>query len=166
MPFAELDALYWRPGWQAPSEEEFRARLREVAAGDAWVGTGSYYRHTRPVLWPRLETIVWLDLPLRVVIQRILRRSWRHSRSHELLWGTNVERFWRQVKLWSPQNSLIAFAVCNRGAVRRRQEAAMRDPELAHVRWVRLRSQRELDDWLAARLAEAAVGPGAGGAGP
>jgi adenylate kinase family enzyme len=111
VPFIELDALFWKPGWQESGEEEFRERLLCSHAGDAWVSSGNYLRHTREVTWPRAEAIIWLDFPLWRTVPRILTRSWRRWRRKELLWGTNYERFWDQLKLWSPSNSLIAYSV-------------------------------------------------------
>jgi len=31
-----LDLHFWKPGWVAPSESEWRDRQRELLAGDAW----------------------------------------------------------------------------------------------------------------------------------
>jgi chloramphenicol 3-O-phosphotransferase len=37
VPFVELDALYWKPGWEESSDEEFVPRVMEATAGDGWV---------------------------------------------------------------------------------------------------------------------------------
>jgi len=155
VPFVELDALYWQPGWVGSNEDEFREKIREATAGDGWVVAGGYHRHTEPLLWPRVETIVWLDLPLRTSTWRILKRSWRRSREKELLWGTNQEKFWPQLKFWDA-DSLVTFTWKNHRSRRRRYEAAMADPRWPHIKWVRLRRQRELDAWL--RTAETGSG--------
>ena len=105
---------------------------------------GSYHR-TLPITWPRADTIVWLNLPLPLVIRRILVRSWRRSRSEELLWGTNVERFWTHSKLWDRHQSLVTWALTTHWRHRRQYARAMRDPEWAHIRFVRLRSVRGID---------------------
>lgn len=95
--------------------------------------------------WPRAETVIWLDLPLRVTVWRILRRSWVRWRRHELLWGTNEEKFWEQLKLWSREDSLIAFTVGTRHERHRRYLGAMSDPQWAHIRFIRLRTAAEVD---------------------
>ena len=154
VPWVELDALYWKPGWQEPADEEFQAKLAAAVAGDGWVVAGNYYRHTSPSLWARAETIVWLDFPLHILAPRIVQRSWQRWRRNELLWGTNKERFWPQLKLWAPRDSLIAFAWQHRKSFRERQLAAMADPRWAHVRFVRLRSRAEVNRLLAMLEAE------------
>jgi adenylate kinase family enzyme len=153
-PFVELDALYWKPNWVGSEDEEFQQKIREATAGDSWVVAGGYSRHTVPTIWPRADMIVWLDFPLRTSVWRIIRRSWRRSRSNELLWGTNYEKFWPQFKLWGDE-SLITFTVKNHRRRGRGYTAAMDNPRLLQVTWVRLRNQHEVDKWLAGM--EAAV---------
>src|SRR5688572_20144357 len=99
VPLVELDALNWKPGWVESTDEEFFPKIVEATSGDGWVVAGSYSR-TRELYWSRLETVIWLDLPLAVSVWRVLVRSWRRSRNRELLWGTNYERFWPQLKVW------------------------------------------------------------------
>jgi adenylate kinase family enzyme len=147
VPLVELDALYWKPDWVESADEEFFPKVAEATSGDGWVVAESYSR-TRELYWSRLETVIWLDLPLAVSVWRVLVRSWRRSRNRELLWGTNYEGFAKHLKLWSPKDSLVAWAVTTHGQARRRNLEAMLDPRWRHVRWVRLQSQREVDEFL------------------
>jgi adenylate kinase family enzyme len=146
VPFVELDALFWKPGWVESSDEEFFPKIVEATSGDEWVVAGSYSR-TRELYWSRLDTVIWLDLPLALSVVRIVRRSWRRSRNRELLWGTNYERFWPQLKVWS-QDSLINWAVTSRRRARQRNFEAMADPRWSHLRWLQFRSQREVDEFV------------------
>jgi hypothetical protein len=41
--FARSDLSFWKPGWVAPSETEWRDKQRDVLAGDAWVADGNYH---------------------------------------------------------------------------------------------------------------------------
>jgi hypothetical protein len=88
--------------------------------------------------------MVWLDFPLRVTLPRVLARSWRRSRSSRLLWGTNRERFWPQLKLWSAE-SLLHWNIKRHRPRRRFHEDAMDDPAWRHLRFVRIRNQRAVD---------------------
>jgi adenylate kinase family enzyme len=148
--FVELDALFWEPNWQEPDREQFAAKVREAISGPRWVLAGNYTTRASAIVWPSVETIVWLDFPLRVTLPRIVRRSWRRTRTKELLWGTNYERFWPQLKVWSPKDSLLAYNIRHGRAARQRLERAMNDPAFAHIRWVRLRSPGAVREWLAA----------------
>lgn len=147
VPFVELDALFWKPNWVGSEDDEFREKIVEATAGDGWIVAGSYSRHAEPTIWPRAEAIVWLDFPLRTSLWRIVKRSWRRSRSNELLWGTNHEKFWPQLKLWDDE-SLLTFTWKNHRLKRDRYRSMMADPSWSHLRWVPLRNQAELDAWL------------------
>jgi hypothetical protein len=81
---------------------------------------------------------VWLDLPLPLLVRRMLARSWRRCRNHVLLWGTNYESFWRQ--FYDPQGVLV-YTLRHYRARRRSLTQEMAAPEHAHIDFVRLRSQ-------------------------
>ena len=147
-PFIELDALFWKPGWTPPPDDEFREKLLESHARDSWVSAGNYLRHTRHLTWPLAETIIWLDFPLRITTPRVLARSWRRWRSKELLWGTNRERFWHQLKFWSPNDSLIAYNALQHRKHRATFEQAMDDARAAGKRFLRLASPRAVERLL------------------
>ena len=148
VPFIELDALFWEPGWVEPETAVFRERVRRAIATDAWVVDGNYRSRQQDISWAAADTVVWLDLGLATLVRRCVQRSWRRSRSGDLLWGTNRERFWNHLMLWDPQRSLIAFTIRTHHARRRDYEAAVADPRWSHVTFIRLRSRREVDDWL------------------
>lgn len=154
VPHIELDAINWLPGWVERDHEGFRAILAQQTAGDGWVVSGNYLsRGAEAILWSRADTLVWLDFPLRVIIPRQLVRSWRRWRTNELLWGTNHERFFPQLKFWDP-DSLVGFTLANRARHRRRLLAAMTGPRQTDAAWVRLTSQAEVDRFLAATIAQ------------
>lgn len=141
----ELDALAWNPGWDLAPDDEFRMRVGKAIASDGWIVDGNYSR-ARDLLWARAGTVVWLDLPLSVILPRIMRRSWRRWRSKELLWGSNRETFWAH--FLPGDRSLIWFTARTFHKRRRDLQAAMADPEWQHLTWMRFRSTRELERWV------------------
>ena len=148
IPLVELDALNWEPNWVGLNDTnpaELERRMQEATSGDSWVVAGSYSGFSSRVFWPRLQTVVWLDLPLPQLVGRVLIRSWRRWRSKELLWGTNYEHFWRQLKVWDQKNSLLAFIVAFHDHKRRSMLVRMADPRWAHIRFVRLRTSSEVE---------------------
>ena len=148
----ELDALHWEPNWVALSDRdpaEFERRLHAATAGDAWVVAGSYVRFSERVFWRRLETVIWLDLPLPVLLARAVTRSWRRWRSRELLWGTNHERFWPQLMVWRREESLMWWIATQQRRKRRDMIERMADPTWRHIRFVRLVSTVEIERFVA-----------------
>ena len=82
----ELDALNWERGWVALNEsdpEELERRFCAATGGERWVTAGSYTGLCQRAFWPRLDSIVWLDLPMRICVWRLLRRTWQRWRSRE-----------------------------------------------------------------------------------
>ncbi|MPZ98187.1 MAG: adenylate kinase [Dehalococcoidia bacterium] len=153
VPFVELDALFWKPGWVEAEDEEFRTRVRDATAGDAWVIAGNYNTRTQDITWPRAETIIYLDYPLPLVLWRVLNRSWRRWRSRELLWGTNRESFWKHLTSWD--DSLLVFAVQAQRKHRQRWPELVSDPRWSQTRFLRFCSPAETQRWFESLRPEA-----------
>jgi adenylate kinase family enzyme len=152
VPFVELDALNWLPGWVGLNDidpGQLVKRMQEATAGDGWVVAGSYSSLSQHAFWERLQTVIWLDLPARVLVARMITRSWRRWRSRELLWGTNHETFWPQFAVWRQEESLLWWIVTQHARKRADMYRWMRDPGFAHVRFVRLGTPRDVRDFLA-----------------
>lgn len=147
VPFIELDALYWDPDWTPVDPAIFLKRVHQAIESPAWVLAGNYAQQ-QGISWPAADTVVWLDLPLPRILYRIIKRSWRRWRSRELLWGTNYERFWTQLKLWDTEESLITYTVMNHRRRRKKYAETMGDPAWSHLSFVRLRSTAEIEKWL------------------
>jgi adenylate kinase family enzyme len=43
LPVIHLDLHFWKSGWVAPSETEWREKQCGVLAGDAWIADGNYH---------------------------------------------------------------------------------------------------------------------------
>jgi adenylate kinase family enzyme len=141
VPHVELDALHWGPHWSEPSAEEFRARVDEATSAPGWVADGSYHAKLGDSLLERADFVVWLDLPFRTVARRIWVRTLRRIRRREELWAGNRET-WRDA--FFSRDSLFVWIVTTHRARRRRYLDRLDRYEFVH-----LRSQREIEDWLA-----------------
>ena len=149
--FVDLDAINWLPNWVALNETDrpqLERRFRAATQGQRWVTAGSYTATAQRAFWPRLDTIVWLDLPAPLLMWRCLRRSWRRWRTGELLWGTNVERFWPQLAMWRGEDSLLWWIATQHRRKRRATLAAMVDPRWSHIRFVRLKSSADIEAFV------------------
>lgn len=148
VPFVDLDALYWKPGWQEPETEQFRQKVDQETAGPSWVVAGNYLRQQQDISWTRANRVVWLDIALPIILGRVVTRSFRRWKNRELLWGTNHERFFSHFKLWDRHTSLLAWAVWRHERGRGTYAAAMRDPRWRHIEFHRLGSTAEAERWL------------------
>jgi shikimate kinase len=141
VPFVELDALVHGPNWTETPDDELRRLLEPVLAGEGWVIDGGYRGKIGNLVWERADVIVWIDLPLRVWMPRLLRRTVRRLRRQEQLWNGNRETIRGAFLEW---NGLFPYAL--RLHFRRRRTYPR---ELAGFRYVRLRSQAEVDAFVA-----------------
>ena len=137
-PLLELDSVYHQADWTPLPAEEFRRRVLAVAAGDTWVIDGGY-RAVRDIVWSRADTVVWLDMPKRTVMRRVIWRTLRRVAGRAELWNGNRER-WRNVFSWDPEQSIISWAWHKHGPQRERYAALMADSGYGHLRFVRLTS--------------------------
>jgi adenylate kinase family enzyme len=154
VPFVELDALVHGPNWTETTDDDLRAAVEPIVASGAWVIDGSYHRKLGDLVLRGADVVVWLDLPIRVWLPRLIKRTVRRVGGRELLWNDNRETL-RGV-LWG-RESLFAWAF--RSHIRRRRQW----PEaLASYPVVRLRTTAEVD----AFLAEAALRRGDAGTQP
>jgi adenylate kinase family enzyme len=155
-PFVELDSLQHQAGWTPMPPDEFRARVGEVAAGERWVLDGNYSTVREDVVWPRADTVVWLDLPKRVVMGQILRRTAGRVLTRRELWNGNRENL-RSALSRDPDRSVVMWAWTTHSSVHDRYRVAAEDPRWSHLRFVRLTSRAAVGAFLAE--ATAAVQP-------
>ncbi len=141
VPFVELDALVHGPNWTETPDAELRARVAPIVASDGWVIDGTYARKLGDLVIRSADVVVWLDLPVRIWLPRLLRRSARRLRRREVLWNGNRETL-RDV-VWGRESLVIWSA---RTHVHRRRTWPA---ELAGLAVLRLRSPHEVETFLA-----------------
>lgn len=149
----ELDALHHGPGWTAPTREEFQARVAAALDGatDGWVACGNYSAVRAEVVWPRADTVVFLDLPRPIVMRQVVLRTLRRTITREELWNGNREPLGNLFRL-DPEQSIIRWAWVRHDVYRQRYRAAPEEPSNAHLDFVLLRSTAEVAGFLAAAI--------------
>jgi adenylate kinase family enzyme len=141
VPYRELDALYHGPNWVP--RPEFVADVAAFAATGAWVSEWQY-RTVRAVLLERAEVLVWLDLPRWRVFAQLVQRTLRRRRRATVLWNGNVEpALWT---IFTDPEHILRWAWQSYPRVAERVGAVLSDPDGPPV--VRLRSRREITEWL------------------
>ena len=81
LPGVYLDVLFWRPGWNAPPDEEFRAVLDAAVAEEQWILDGNFLRDDAPdPRFARADTVLFLDLPRTTCLRRAIWRAVRERR--------------------------------------------------------------------------------------
>lgn len=137
----EIDALWHGPNWQSCGPEELHARVSAATEGDGWISDGTYHTIIGDLVLERAETVVWLDLPVRLVMWRLVRRSWVRKRDRVELWHGNREEGWLNQVRW------LFWPAFTRAFENRRRLPALfaRHP---HLEVHRLRSDREVEEFV------------------
>ncbi|HEX6490257.1 MAG TPA: hypothetical protein VF002_02645 [Gaiellaceae bacterium] len=144
LPYVELDALHHGPNWSEPTAAEFQARVRPEVERPGWVIDGNYEAKLGALVLEAADTVVWLDLPLRVKLARLWRRTRHRIRNDVELWNGNRET-WRNT-LWG-RDSLFVWALRSHRRQRRTYPARIPPDRL-----VRLRSDAEIRRWLESEI--------------
>ena len=153
VPFVELDALHFLPNWVERPAEEFKQLVEETLDDmhDGWVVDGQYQNKLGSLTLEQADTLIWLELPWRVIFWRTFRRAIRRARDRNLICGENIES-WRQT--FFSRNSLIYWYIGQRIGGGYKRAIAKREQRLresgGHATVIRLSSARELDEFYAA----------------
>lgn len=143
LPCLELDSVFHQPGWRPKPDDVFRAEVAAFVGGDDWVVDGNYTSHgVAQLVWPRADTVVWMDMPRSVVMRRVIRRTLRRALTREELWNGNREPL---TNLYStkPEKNIIVWAWTRFAPTGEKYERMTSDGTWAHLRVIRLRSESE-----------------------
>jgi len=140
LPLVHLDQRYWRAGWAPMPEAEWRAEVERLVAEERWILDGNF-GGTFARRLEACDTVVLLDLPRLTCLWRVLRRRLAHrGRAREDMTAGCPERlsvdflWW----IWRYPSASLPKKLRELQSLRPGQRAAV------------LRSQREIDDFLAA----------------
>jgi adenylate kinase family enzyme len=133
-----LDMLYWRPGWVETPKPEWQQTVAELIKRDEWIMDGNY-SGTLDVRFTACDTVIFLDLPRRVCLWRILKRFvlYRNQRRPDMAAGCH-EQLSLEFILW----------VWRYGQRSRPKVLALLAEHAHGKRVIRLRSTAEVERFL------------------
>jgi adenylate kinase family enzyme len=143
-PHVEFDALFWNANWQFAPNSVVAERLRDSTSGPVWILDGNCLEF-KDIVWDHIDTLIWLDYSLPIILWRAVTRTIKRCLTRELLWGKNVES-WRR-SFMSPDSPLV-WALKSWHLRRRDYNRILRSPATRHLEIHRFRSTKETADWL------------------
>jgi adenylate kinase family enzyme len=144
LPYHEMDAVYFNgPDWAV--NDRLTEDVSRLAAGSRRIIDSLGYPEVRDLLWDRADTVIWLDYPRRVIMPRVLRRSFRRTVTREVLFGGNRET-WTG---WLSREHPAWWAWSQHGARRREVERRTHDPRFAPLDTLRFGHPDDMAAWLA-----------------
>ena len=114
---------------------------------DSWVVDGNYRSLVQDLVLARAEAVVWLDLPRRTVMPRIIRRTLGRMITRRELWNGNRERF-RNLLKTDPYENIILWSWSQAPKYRQQYAEASRDPLNGHLEWIHITSARQQRSFL------------------
>jgi hypothetical protein len=147
VPHVELDALYFGPQFSTVPVEVLRERTIDAVSGERWVTDGNK-KAVRDLVWPRADTIIWLDYPLVVSLWRLGKRAvWRTSKVQAEA-AESGDRTSVPKQLLAGAKGVLKALRSHMGQ-RREYPRLFAAPQNRHLAVARLRSPRATRRWLA-----------------
>ncbi|WP_150460227.1 P-loop NTPase family protein [Nesterenkonia ebinurensis] len=144
LPYTNLDKLHWGPGWT--ERPTFREEALTLAASGQWITEWQYgSKGIRQVLAERADTLIWLNLPRRIALPRLYRRTFtRWLSGEEAYQGCRERAPWTA---FTDENHIFRWEIKTHGNFRKAMPAqVMRYP---HITFIELRTPSEVRRWLA-----------------
>jgi adenylate kinase family enzyme len=144
IPHIEFDAINWQAGWRdltRHAPDEFIHRVTEAIQADAWVADGNYDLVCDRV-WQRATHLVWLDYERRVIMIRVIRRSFFRAMLQTELWAGNREQWRHMLRPSHP----IRWTWSTWARRRRETEERVAQRAYAALVVLRLRHPKETDE--------------------
>jgi adenylate kinase family enzyme len=123
--------------------EVFRARVSEQVAQDSWIIDGNY-GVVRDVIWSSADTIIWLDYPFLVMLQRLLSRSLFRMISRTPVCNGNLETFERVIS----RDSIIWWGISTYFSRKEKYGRLWESKELQETKLLRFTEPKQAADWL------------------
>jgi len=144
LPVIELDALHWMPGWTEKPWPEIRTELDPMTHKDRWITDGNYSQ-VRDLIWPRADTIIWLDYSFLHIFLRLFIRTLKRVFLKVELWNGNRERFHEN---FLSRDSLFVWLLKSRPKHKKNYPLAFQEPQHAHLQVLRFTHPRQTEHWL------------------
>lgn len=144
LPYIEMDALFWKPNWQQPTNDEFFERLSNSLNQPTWVLDGNYSR-AQPLKWQQVDTVIWLNYSWHRNIYQLLTRTIKRSFIKQELWAGNRESF--RMSFLS-KDSIILWMLQNYHRQQREYLAMMNDPQYKYIQFIRVQNPKQAQQLL------------------
>lgn len=143
IPYTEMDALHHGPNWT--TRPSFAADVAELAAQQEWVTEWQYWGHgMKHVVGDGADTLIWLNFPRPLALQRLLRRTISRSITKEPMWAGNVEPPLR--KVFTQEDHILRWEMKTHSMWRERMPRI--EEEFPQLSIVHLRTPRQVRRWL------------------
>ena len=147
VPHVELDSLYFGPEFSTAPLSLLRERTSSAIAGDRWVTDGNK-RAVRDLVWPRADTVIWLDYSVYVSLWRLAKRARTRTSALSAQAAQTGRRTGLPKQMLAAGRGVLTALGSHRGQ-RREYPRLFAEPANQHLAVARLRSPRATREWMA-----------------
>src|SRR2546430_456353 len=147
VPHVELDSLYFGADFSTAPLPLLRERTSAAIAGDRWVTDGNK-QAVRDLVWPRADTIVWLDYSAYVSLWRLARRARARTSALSAQAAQTGRRTALPKQMLAAARGVLTALRSHRGQ-RREYPCMFAEPANQHLAVARLGSPTATREWLA-----------------
>ncbi|TML98017.1 MAG: adenylate kinase [Actinobacteria bacterium] len=146
VPHVELDSLYFGPDFSTAPLSVLRERTSAAIAGECWVTDGNK-RAVRDLVWPRADTIIWLDYGMHVSLWRLGKRARARTSALSAQAAQTGRRTGLPKQMLAAAGGVLTALKSHRGQ-RREYPRMLAEPANQHLAVARLRSPTATREWL------------------
>ncbi|KAL1721637.1 hypothetical protein EV715DRAFT_194656 [Schizophyllum commune] len=143
-----MDTLWWKPGWQTSTREEFQDELRKFFRENeehGWIIDGNFTSQSGGL--PRAEAtdVIWLDPPLVLYFPRLLIRTVQRLLSLVEPCSEGCDETWSEA--FFSKNSILVWCLSQHWILRERETNNLRLTSVDNGTEVTNRKMRRLGGW-------------------
>ena len=143
--YIQMDLLFWEPNWTEPKNEIFLKKVEESVIQATWVLDGNYGR-THHLTWTKADSVVWIDYPFWLTFYQNLTRGLTRAIKRNEIWPDTGNK--ESLSRLFSKNSILIWLFKTYKPNRQRYLSRMKDPQYSHIRFIHLRSRKEVRDFL------------------
>ena len=142
----DLDDLHWRPGWELAERDEFRASVEAATSAQSWIISGNYKRIAAELIWPKADTLIWLDYGFMVNFGQLLSRTYKRVRDKKQICNGNYET----LRLVLSKDSIILWFLRSYRERQRTASALFSDRPYDNIEhYLHINSRKRADELIA-----------------
>ncbi|KAF7312022.1 hypothetical protein MIND_00214200 [Mycena indigotica] len=146
IPYICLDELFWKPGFEMETAEQFRVNVANALANcpNGWVVDGDFRRRISDIVDTQTTDEIWLDLPLALYLPRLTIRTLARLFGLAEPCRPGCEE---TLSVFFSRENMIWWCITNHGVVRQREAARYEKMGREEGTDVENRKMRRIGGW-------------------
>ena len=140
----DLDDLFWLPEWRKREETDFRHDVLAATAAPSFVMSGNYFTIVSADLWPKADTLVWVDYSFWRIFWQINRRTWQRLRDKNSICNGNYETWGKVLSA----DGILVWLFKSYRRNKKRYSAIFKDRHYPNLTYIRLANPKQVTAFL------------------